>query len=77
MLVSLFFYLTGTHVAIQSPGGVNSELYRNRKGYFSINVQAVTSATLMFENVVSRWMGSGNSLTLLIYCDMASYKWII
>nr|CAI5851229.1 unnamed protein product [Callosobruchus analis] len=27
-----------THVKIQSPGGETAELFRNRKGYFSINV---------------------------------------
>ena len=27
-----------THVKIQSPGGDNAEAFRNRKGYFSINV---------------------------------------
>ena len=28
-----------THVPIQSPGGDDAEIYRNRKGYLSINVQ--------------------------------------
>lgn len=28
-----------THVRIKGPGGPNGEVYRNRKGYFSINVQ--------------------------------------
>lgn len=28
-----------THVRINSPGGADAEVYRNRKGYFSINVQ--------------------------------------
>ncbi|VEN64548.1 unnamed protein product [Callosobruchus maculatus] len=30
-----------THVKIQSPGGARAEMFRNRKGYFSINVQTV------------------------------------
>jgi len=30
-----------THVPIQSPGGDDAEIYRYRKGYFSINVQLV------------------------------------
>lgn len=32
-----------THVRIKSPGGPNGEVYRNRKGYFSINVQVTCS----------------------------------
>jgi hypothetical protein len=46
-----FFQLSGlpgvigaidcTHVPIQSPGGQDAEIYRNRKGYFSINVQLI------------------------------------
>lgn len=28
-----------THIRIQSPGGNEAELFRNRKGYFSFNVQ--------------------------------------
>ncbi|XP_075743049.1 uncharacterized protein LOC119169700 [Rhipicephalus microplus] len=32
-----------THVRIISPGGPNGEVYRNRKGYFSINVQVTCS----------------------------------
>ncbi|GBP01898.1 Putative nuclease HARBI1 [Eumeta japonica] len=31
----------GTHIPIQSCGGDEAELFRNRKGYFSINVQVV------------------------------------
>ena len=34
-----------THVLIQSPGGDDAEIYRNRKGYFSINVQLVCDQT--------------------------------
>ena len=47
-----------THIAIQSPGGENAELYRNRKGYFSINVQAVCDAHLRFLSLVAQWPGS-------------------
>jgi len=53
-----------THIAIQSPGGDAGELFRNRKGYFSLNVQAVVNANLLFENVVSRWHGSVHDATI-------------
>ena len=47
-----------SHIPIISPGGENAELYRNRKGYFSLNVQAVCDIKLMFTNIVCRWPGS-------------------
>ncbi|XP_055839639.1 putative nuclease HARBI1 isoform X2 [Episyrphus balteatus] len=47
-----------THVRIQSPGGNNAELFRNRKGWFSINVQTVASADLKIIDIVARWQGS-------------------
>lgn len=28
-----------THIKIQNPGGPDGEVFRNRKGYFSLNVQ--------------------------------------
>ena len=47
-----------THIKISCPGGRTAELYRNRKGYFSINVQAVCGPNLEIEHVVARWPGS-------------------
>ncbi|CAH2096928.1 unnamed protein product [Euphydryas editha] len=47
-----------THIKIRSPGGISSEVYRNRKGWFSINVQVVTGPNLEFYDVVARWPGS-------------------
>ena len=46
-----------THIPIVSPGD-NAEVYRNRKGFFSINVQAICNANRYFTNVVARWCGS-------------------
>nr|XP_049697028.1 LOW QUALITY PROTEIN: uncharacterized protein LOC126054663 [Helicoverpa armigera] len=43
---------------IRSPGGVTLEVYRNIKGYFSINVQAVTGTNLECYDLVARWPGS-------------------
>lgn len=47
-----------THIPIQSPGGMNAELYRNRKGFYSINVQAICDQQCNFTNIVARWPGS-------------------
>lgn len=47
-----------THVKIQSPGGENSEHFRNRKGFFSLKVQTVADADLKILNIIARWPGS-------------------
>ncbi|KAH7964579.1 hypothetical protein HPB51_027187 [Rhipicephalus microplus] len=49
-----------THVRIKSPGGPNGEVYRNRKGYFSINVQVIAGPKLQLYDVVSSWPGSAH-----------------
>ena len=46
------------HIKMQCPGGENAELFRNRKGYFSLNVQAVSGPDLQILNIVARWPGS-------------------
>lgn len=46
--------IDGTHIPIHSPGGENPELFRNRKGVFSINVQGVCDAEGRFINLVAR-----------------------
>lgn len=53
-----------THVKIMSPGGNDAEVFRNRKGYFSVNVQAVCSADGLFQNIVARWPGSAHDQTI-------------
>lgn len=47
-----------THIPIQNPGGENAELFRNRKGWFSINVQLMCDADMRIRNVVASWRGS-------------------
>lgn len=47
-----------SHVKIQSPGGHDAEIYRNRKQFFSFNVQSVADADLKFRDIVTRWPGS-------------------
>ena len=54
----------GTHVKIQSPGGNDGEVFRNRKTYFSINVQCVSDAELNIEDIVVRWPGSAHDSTI-------------
>jgi nuclease HARBI1 len=44
-----------THIKIESPGGNQAELFRNRKTWFSLNVQAVCNSEGIFTNVVARW----------------------
>ena len=44
-----------SHIPIISPGGKDAELYRNWKGYFSLNVQAVCNTKLMFMNMPMAW----------------------
>ena len=53
-----------THVAIQSPGSDDAEIYRNRKGFFSINVQLVCEPTGYIMDVVARWPGSVHDSTI-------------
>lgn len=47
-----------THVRLLSPGGDFAEVFRNRKGYFSLNVQTVCDANLRVLDCVARWPGS-------------------
>ncbi|KAI5635137.1 DDE superfamily endonuclease domain-containing protein [Phthorimaea operculella] len=48
-----------THIKINRPRGINhSEVYRNRKGYFSINAQAVVGQDMKIYDLVVRWPGS-------------------
>lgn len=49
-----------THIRIQSPGGENAEIFRNRKGFFSFNVQAVCNGNMEFIDLVARWPGSAH-----------------
>ncbi|XP_071574963.1 putative nuclease HARBI1 [Temnothorax nylanderi] len=53
-----------THVKIQSYGGETSELYRNRKEFFSINVQVIINARLEIIDIVARWPGSTHDSTI-------------
>lgn len=45
-------------------GGEEGEIFRNRKGYFSLNVQTVSDADLRIRNIVARWPGSCHDQTI-------------
>lgn len=53
-----------THIPVQSPGTDDAEIYRNRKGYFSINVQLVCDRNNNIMDVVARWPGSVHDSTI-------------
>lgn len=57
-----------THIRITSPGGDHAELYRNRKGYFSMNVQTICNANLEITDIVARWPGSSHDSTIFNNC---------
>lgn len=50
----------GVYIPIISPGGPNAELYRCRKGFFSLNVMGVCDASMLFTNLVVNWQGSAH-----------------
>ncbi|CAI6354417.1 unnamed protein product [Macrosiphum euphorbiae] len=49
-----------THIKMQSPGGDNAEVFRNRKGWFSINTQCICNPWLKIMDIVARWPGSSH-----------------
>lgn len=57
-------FIDCTHVRIYSPGHEDAEIFRNRKGYYSINVQAVGNSKLKVMDLVARWPGSVHDSTI-------------
>jgi len=45
-------------------GGEDAEIFRNRKGIFSINIQTVSDANLKIRDIVARWPGSTHDQTI-------------
>ncbi len=46
-----------THVSIKAPSE-DEHLYVNRKGYHSVNIQAVCDSKMLFLDAVAKWPGS-------------------
>lgn len=45
-------------------GGDDAEVFRNRKSYFSLNVQVVANANKEIIDIVARWPGSVHDSTI-------------
>lgn len=45
---------------------IQAELFRNRKGYFSLNVQTISDRNLRIRDVVARWPGATHDQTIFI-----------
>ena len=60
-----------THIKIQSVGGEHAELYRNRKSYFSIIVQAICGPELSFYNVMMAWFSTRFENFLKLLCQFS------
>ncbi|KAK2868835.1 hypothetical protein Q7C36_000706 [Tachysurus vachellii] len=50
--------IDGCHISIKRPSTPDAEEYRNRKNWFSINVQGVCTPIMQFSNIVARWKGA-------------------
>ena len=54
-----------TQIPIISPSGDNAEVFRNKKGFMSINVQAICDVDRMINNIVAGWPGSTHDSRIL------------
>ncbi|GBN43185.1 hypothetical protein AVEN_76771-1, partial [Araneus ventricosus] len=52
-----------SHIPIINPGGDLAEVFRCRKGYFSLNVQTISDASLRIRDIVACWPGSTHDST--------------
>ncbi|GBN98130.1 Putative nuclease HARBI1, partial [Araneus ventricosus] len=53
-----------SHIPIINPGGDLAEVFRCRKGYFSLNVQTISDASLRIRDIVACWPGSTHDSTV-------------
>ncbi|CAL1264792.1 unnamed protein product [Larinioides sclopetarius] len=53
-----------SHIPIMNPGGELAKVFRCRKGYFSLNVQTISDASLYIQDIVACWLGSTHDSTV-------------
>lgn len=49
--------IDGTYIKISGQGGEHAEMFRNRKQFFSLNIQVIGNYDLKIQNIVARWPG--------------------
>lgn len=64
-LIDIINFISCIHTLISILFGfLQGEVFRNRHGYFSMNVQTISDANLRIQNVVARWPGSTHDSTI-------------
>ncbi|KAJ0172545.1 hypothetical protein K1T71_011684 [Dendrolimus kikuchii] len=71
-----------THIKITKPRGIiHTEQYRNRQGYFSLNVQVVGGPNLKIYDIVVRWAGSTHDSRILrnshYLCETFYFRYLL
>uniref|UniRef100_A0A9J7XNM0 DDE Tnp4 domain-containing protein n=1 Tax=Cyprinus carpio carpio TaxID=630221 RepID=A0A9J7XNM0_CYPCA len=59
--------IDGCHVPIKCSSTPDAEEYRNRKKWFSINIQGVCTSNLEFANIVACWKGSTHDSRIFLF----------
>jgi hypothetical protein len=62
--VIFYKYLQLVFFFLSCSGGAQAEIFRNRKTFFSFNVQTVSDANLKILDIVARWPGSVHDTTI-------------
>jgi len=60
LLKSYMFCFIQTWFVVICIGGDNAEVFKNRKGWFSINTQCICNPWLKIMDIVARWPGSSH-----------------
>lgn len=61
----IILYMKYTFTTQIFTGGDDAEIFRNRKGFFSFNVQTMCDSDLIIRDIVARWPGSTHDATIL------------